>query len=89
MVQDRVEKMKRITRQELADHLDDILNDIEKNNTAYVVDDPTGRNDILLCPAQWFHYCFDEENDLSDIVENYRSMISYDRPQKEIGFCRM
>jgi len=54
------EEMKRITRQELADHFDEILETIEKDDVGFVVEDPAGKNDVLLCPAHWYNFCFDD-----------------------------
>jgi hypothetical protein len=53
--------MKRITRQELADHFDEILETVETDSIGYVVKDPEGTNDVVLCPARWFDFCFDED----------------------------
>ena len=54
------EEMKRITRQELAEHFDEILETIEKDDVGFVVEDPAGKNDVLLCPAHWYNFCFDD-----------------------------
>ena len=53
--------MKRITRQELADHFDEILETVETDNIGYVIKDPERKNDVVLCPAEWFDFCFDED----------------------------
>ena len=53
--------MKRVTRQELADHFDEILETVETDSIGYVVKDPEGKNDVVLCPAEWFDVCFDED----------------------------
>jgi len=54
------EEMKRISRQELADHFDEIIDTVEKENVGFIVEDPAGKNDVLLCPAHWYNYCFDD-----------------------------
>ena len=54
------EEMKRITRQELADHFDEILETVEKDDVAFVVEDPAGKNDVILCPAHWYNFYFDD-----------------------------
>lgn len=54
------EEMKRITRQELADHFDEILETIEKEDVGFIIEDPAGKNDVILCPAHWYNFCFDD-----------------------------
>ena len=34
----------------------------------YVIKDPEGMNDVILCPAHWFDFCFD--NDFGCIVNS-------------------
>ena len=56
-----LDEMKRITRQELADNFDEILETVEKDNVGYVIKDTEGKNDVVLCPAHWFDFCFDDD----------------------------
>lgn len=56
-----IESMPRITRQELCDRFDEVLDSVEKENTGYVIIDPNGENDVILCPAHWFEYRIDED----------------------------
>lgn len=63
-----LDEMKRITRQELADNFDEILDTVEKDSVGYVIKDPDGKNDVVLCPADWFDFCFD--NDFGCIVNS-------------------
>ena len=63
-----LDEMKRITRQELADNFDEILDTVEKDSVGYVIKDPDGKNDVVLCPAHWFDFCFD--NDFGCIVNS-------------------
>ena len=56
-----LDEMKRITRQELADNFDEILDTVEKDSVGYVIKDPDGKNDVVLCPADWFNFCFDDD----------------------------
>lgn len=51
--------MPRITRKELGENLDEILEKIEKESIGYVIRDE-GKRDLVLCPAHWYSYCFDE-----------------------------
>lgn len=56
-----IDEMKRISRQELADNLDDILETVHKDNVGFVIKDDDGKPDVVLCPADWFHFCFDQD----------------------------
>lgn len=56
-----LEDMPRISRQELCDRFDEILESVEKENTGYVITDPEGGKDVVLCPADWFHLSCDED----------------------------
>lgn len=49
-----LDEMKRITRQELADNFDEILETVEKDNVGYVIKDTEGKNDVVLCPERVF-----------------------------------
>jgi len=46
--------MERITRQQLADNFDEILEKVEKENVGYVILDNEGNDGQVLCPAKWF-----------------------------------
>lgn len=52
--------MPHITRQELCNDFDSILQRIDKENIGYVIEDE-GKESLVLCPANWFSYCFDEK----------------------------
>ena len=56
-----IEEMKRISPQELADNLDEILDTVTKENIGFVIEDANGANDVVLCPAKWFNFCYDED----------------------------
>ena len=56
-----LDEMKRITRQELADNFDEILDTVEKDSVGFIIKDPDGKNDVVLCPADWFNFCFDDD----------------------------
>lgn len=47
------EDMPRISRHELGDKLDEILDRVEKENIAFLITDD-GKKDLVLCPAHWF-----------------------------------
>ena len=53
-------EMERITRQELADHFDDILERIDRENIGVVILDDKGEDGHVLCPADWMNDYFDE-----------------------------
>lgn len=46
--------MERITRQQLADNFDEILEKVKKENVGYVILDNEGNDGQVLCPAKWF-----------------------------------
>lgn len=54
-----VRNMPRISRKEFGENLDEILEKVEKENIGYVIHDE-GSKDLVLCPARWYSYCFDE-----------------------------
>lgn len=56
-----VETMPRITRQEFCDRFDEVMESVERENIGYVITDPRGGKDVILCPAHWFEYCADED----------------------------
>ena len=57
----RLESMPRITRQELCDNMDDILDRIDKEKTAFVIKDEGTEKEYVLCPASWYSMFFDDE----------------------------
>lgn len=48
-----VSEMERISREELAEHLDEILARVEKENIGFVITDGE-KPDLVLCPYAWF-----------------------------------
>ena len=46
------ETMQRITRKELGDRLDEILEIVSRDNVGFVITD-AGKDDLVLCPASW------------------------------------
>ena len=42
-----LDEMKRITRQELADNFDEILETVEKDSVGYVIKDTEGKNETV------------------------------------------
>ena len=55
-----VETMKRVSREELAEKLDDLLETVNKDNVGFVITDE-GKDDLVLCPAKWFDVYYDDD----------------------------
>ena len=45
-----IETMQRISREELAEKLDELLDIVAKDNVGFVITDQ-GKDDLVLCPA--------------------------------------
>ena len=56
-----LDTMERITRQELMDRFDSILNEIEAEDVGVVILSEDGKDEFVLCPARWMEYCFDKD----------------------------
>lgn len=55
----KINELRHITAQEFCDNMDDFFEEVNKQNTALVID--TDRSSYVLCPARWFEL---------EIVEN-------------------
>ena len=55
-----IDQMARVSRAELGDRLDEILEIVNKDNVGYVITDE-GKDDLLLCPVRWFDGIFDDD----------------------------
>ena len=62
-----LETMKRLSREELAEKLDDLLDIVNKDNVGFVITNE-GKDDLVLCPAKWFDYYLD--NDFGCIINS-------------------
>lgn len=62
-----IETMKRISREEFAEKLDDLLEIVNKDNVGFVITNE-GKDDLVLCPAKWFDYYLD--NDFGCIINS-------------------
>ena len=62
-----VETMKRVSREELAGKLDDLLETVNKENVGFVITNE-GKEDLVLCPAKWFDVFYD--NDFGCIINS-------------------
>lgn len=60
----RIENMPRITRQQLCDEFDSILERVDKEKIAFLIDD--NKKNYVLCPASWIEAYNDE--DFGEIV---------------------
>ena len=56
-----LEAMERISRQELCDRFDEVLEKVEKEDVGIVILNPDGTDGQILCPASWFDFCFDKD----------------------------
>lgn len=56
-----LDTMERITRQELMDRFDNILNEIDAEDIGIVILGEDGNDEFVLCPARWMDYCFDKD----------------------------
>lgn len=54
-------EMQKITRQELTDNFDKILGEIDEKKVGFVILNPDGSNGHILCPVEWFDFCFDDD----------------------------
>lgn len=63
-----LDAMEKITRQELTDHWDEILDKVDKEDIGYIILTPEGKEGEVLVPARWFDYCFD--NDFGCIINS-------------------
>ena len=63
--------MERITRQQLADNFDEILEKVEKENVGYVILDNEGKDGQVLCPAKWFEV---ETDNIPSIMQELKRM---------------
>ena len=55
-----VETMKRVSREELCNKLDDLLETVNKENVGFVITNE-GKDDLVLCPAKWFDLYYDDD----------------------------
>jgi len=55
-----IEQMPRVSREEFCRDMDQILDRVSDENTGFVLTEE-GKPDLLLCPAKWFSFCFDDD----------------------------
>lgn len=55
-----VETMKRVSREELADKLDELIEIVNRDRVGFVITDK-GKDDLVLCPAEWFNVYYDDD----------------------------
>lgn len=56
-----LETMQRITRQDLTDRLDDVLDEINREDIGMVIVDENGKDEFVLCPAKWMDFNYDDD----------------------------
>ena len=54
--------MERITRQQLVDKFDEILERVNSENIGFVILDDEGKDGQVLCPAKWFESSTEAED---------------------------
>lgn len=62
--------MEKITRQQLADNFDEILERVHKEDIGFVILTPEGKDGEVLCPASWFEM---ESNDIASIMDDLKN----------------
>lgn len=55
-----LDTMQRINREELAERLDELLEIVSRDNVGFVITDK-GKDDLVLCPANWFNVYYDDD----------------------------
>ena len=60
------EIMEKGDRQEFVSRFDEILESVNKNNVGYVITEADGKDEYILCPADWMSFHFD--NDFGCII---------------------
>lgn len=55
-----VDEMERISRKELCERFDEVLDKIDKDDIGFVITDD-GKKDMVLCPARWFSFQLDDD----------------------------
>jgi len=53
-------QLERINWQDLYDGYDQIINQLDKEHTGFVIMDGNRKDSYVLCPYQWIHACYDE-----------------------------
>lgn len=56
----KIETLERIDRYHLAEHLDELLERVEKEDIAFVITSE-GKDDLVLCPGSWFNPMIEDE----------------------------
>ena len=62
-----IETMQRITREEFSERLDELLEIVSRDNVGFVITDK-GKDDLVLCPANWFNVYYN--NDFGCIINS-------------------
>lgn len=62
-----VDAMEKITRQQLCDNFDEVLEKIDKEDIGYVILNEQGENGHVICPAAWLNAVYDA--DFGAIIE--------------------
>ena len=55
-----IDKMERISREDLCKRFDEVLDKVDKDDIGYVITD-AGKKDMILCPARWLSFQLDDD----------------------------
>ena len=55
-----LDQMERISRTDVGERLDELLEKVDQEDIGYIITDE-GKDDMVLCPARWFMYTFDDD----------------------------
>ena len=55
-----LDQMARISRMDLGEKLDEILNKVDNDNVGFVITDE-GKDDLVLCPIRWMECIYDDD----------------------------
>ena len=76
-----VNTMERITRQQLADNFDEILDKVISENIGYVILDNDGKDGQVLCPAEWLNDSVDSKD-----IHAYMDRIKALKEKNTVGY---
>lgn len=71
MILKSTDTMERITRQQLVDNFDEILERINNENIGFVILDVEGKDGQVLCPAKWFETT---TNDIPSVMRELKRL---------------
>lgn len=76
-----IDKMERISREDLCKRFDEVLDKVDKDDIGYVITD-AGKKDMVLCPARWFLFQLDD--DFGCVIILLKYMLLHKKPTDRI-----